>query len=212
MHRRSTEWSRLARRRWVGAGDATVGHVFGPFATRPVPLFVPAEGVREPARSDAGERRIPRSRRPGRRPSRASPGAGAGEGAPRGRCSAAGPPASLRREGPHGEHGTEDHEDDPRTVSVVHGSIVGPVAGPGRSAPASRNLGSAAEPSLVVPAAGRLPRPGRRGTVRRSRRSSRPVDSTTRHVGMIRDQWCSRGASFRAEPVLRRVRRRGASC
>ena len=117
----------LVLRRRVGTGDAVIDDVLGPIGPRPVPLVVPARGVRKPPGRDTGESRAHAVRGSGCWLSNGTSVVAAGERACRGLRPAIGASAAAGRNRSHHEHGPEGYEDDPRVVSVVHEDSVWPV-------------------------------------------------------------------------------------
>jgi hypothetical protein len=120
-----------AGRRRVGARDAPIGHVLGPFRSRPVPVFVPARWVDKPTGRDSGEGDLARCRVDGI--GCLTAGCGVGERVRRGWDPGLPRPAPLpaapRREYPHHEERDEDDDKKPGTVTVIerHLRLLGPV-------------------------------------------------------------------------------------
>ncbi len=119
----------LVLRRRVGTGDAAIENVLGPIGPRPVPLVVPARGVRKPTGRDTGERRAHAACRSGCWPSGGTLMVAAGERACRDlRPAVDASAAAAGRNRSYHQHGAEGYEENPRAVSVVHEDSVWPVA------------------------------------------------------------------------------------
>lgn len=106
------------KRRRVGAGDTGIGHVFGPLGPRPVPLLMLEEWVGQPTGRYACI--DPRALRWTAWPQGGNLESGAGGRPFRDGSTAVAPPPTPRREHPHQEQATEEHDGDPRPMPVIH--------------------------------------------------------------------------------------------